>query len=224
MSPRQLAIQHLVEAGWLFLADRLIHGICHDLNGRSGSISSLAYLLNAGEEPASVTAIMEEESHRLEENVRFLRLLLDDDEGPQMLAPGEVLPSLAKMIPLQRGLEGVQVRVSIPPTAPAVRIDKTIFIRVFLLLVSAAAEEAGRSGTSTVDVTATKEGSVLSIHPARVERPDGPSSTPRSVDTGIPSQMEVWIHEILAEVGGGLSRRRRTQESPGWEIRLPPAP
>ena len=118
MSPHEFAVQRLDEAGWILLADRLIHGLCHDLNGRAGSISSLVYLLDSGEEPTSVTAILEEESLKLEEAIRLLRLVPDDADEPETLAPGEFLPALARMIPLQRGFEGVHVRLTFPPGAP----------------------------------------------------------------------------------------------------------
>lgn len=220
-SHHQLAVRRLDEAGWILLADRLIRGICHDLNGRSGSISSVAHLLDLGEVPTSIIAILEQESRRLEEDVRLLRLLPDDAEEPQMLAPGEILPSLASMIPLQRGLEGVRVRVDIPPSAPAIYMDRTVFVRALLLLLSAAAEEAERSGASTVDVTSSDQKGVLRIHPARIGRPDGPGSAPANGKGDLPVHMEARVQEVLTEVGGGLSQHRGGREPSAWEIRLP---
>lgn len=223
-TPHEFAVQRLDEAGWILVADRLIHGICHDLNGRAGSISSLIYLLDSGEEPTSVTAILEEESLKLEEDVRLLRLLPDDAEEPETLAPGELLSSLARMVPIQRGFESLKVEVTIPPTAPAVRMDLTLFVRVLLLLLSGAAEEAGRSGEPLVRVTGMAAESALRIGPARAEVNDAQGSTPRTWAGALPAVMEARIEEVLAEAGGGLNQVEGPAGTTEWEVRFPEAP
>lgn len=222
-TPHEFAVQRLDEAGWILVADRLIHGLCHDLNGRAGSISSLIYLLDSGEEPTSVTAILEEESLRLEEGIRLLRLLPDDAEEPEILAPGELLPALARMVPLQRGFEGLCVEVSMPPGAPAVRMDMTVFLRAVLLLLSGSAEEAGRSGEPVVSVTGMAGETGLRIGPARTQVPDGQDSTPRTWAGGLPSEMEARIEEVLAEAGGGLKQVKGPAGTTEWEVRFPQA-
>jgi hypothetical protein len=125
------------------------------------------------------------------------------------------------MIPLQRGFEGVKVSVSIPAKAPAVRMDRTLFLRGMLLLLSASAERAAASSEPVVKVTGSDEGGSLRIAPARIGVAEDLASTPRTWAGALPAGLEGRIEEVLAEAGGGLIRLDGSGESPEWDVRFP---
>ncbi len=162
-SPRHdAAISALSRAGWDRISDRIIHGLCHDLSGRASSLTGLTYLLESrDEEASSLLPLVGAELARMEDAVRLLRLLPDDATEPELMAPGELLGDLALLVGVQRGLENVPVRVQSTPGAPAVRMDRTVFIRSLVLLFTKAAEIAGASGRREVVARATPEGTRL---------------------------------------------------------------
>ena len=162
--PRASWIQPLDRAGWSQIADRVLHGLCHDINGRAGSLSGLTFLLESQDgEASSVLPFLNQELAQLEEVVRLLRLLPDDATGPELLAPGELMPELALLIRVQRGLEGVEVDLGEYSSAPAIRMDRTLFIRSVAILLTGAAERVVIQGLEGVAVRASGTGVRLSL-------------------------------------------------------------
>jgi len=156
-SPRRdAALSALSRAGWDRISDRIVHGLCHDLSGRASSLTGLTYLLESrDEETSSLLPLVGEELARMEDAVRLLRLLPDDATGPELIAPGEILGDLALLVGVQRGLENVPVRVQSAPGAPAVRMDRTVFIRSLTLLLTGAAEFVAAAEGRQVEARAT---------------------------------------------------------------------
>lgn len=220
--PRSPLLWKLESAGWSIVADRIIRGICHDLNGRTNSLSNLAYLLGAGGSPWSeVDSVVEEEVSRLDAVVRLLRLLPDDASGIGLLAPGDLLSRTPVLVRLQPGLEHVQVTVDTSPDLPAVAMDETVFFRTLLLLVTGAAEEAVVAGGQEVRLESEGEARVLSIWPARSSQRPEDRSDLEGLGDGLPGTMEGVVGEILEGMGGKLERVEANRDSPGLSIHLP---
>ena len=69
--PRPQLISLLDGAGWGVVRDRIIRGLCHDLNGRVNSVSNIGFLMEGGGTPWSeVKGIMDDEVVRFE-GIRF---------------------------------------------------------------------------------------------------------------------------------------------------------
>ena len=165
---REPWIPALSRAGWELVVDRVIHGLCHDFTGRASALRGLHYLMEEGDpDAATLTPLLAQEVESLDRTIGLLRLLPDDSTGADLLAPGEVLESLARLVRSQRGLEDVDVTVEIGPGAPAVRIDRTLFIRSLLLLLTGAAEGALLEGGRRIVVRGRSgsHGLILEIAP-----------------------------------------------------------
>jgi len=194
------------------------------LNGRLYSLSNLTYLLNSGGgEWSGVSSVVEEEVTRLGEVVRLLRLLPDDGSKLGILAPGEMLPELARLVQVQPGLEKVRIQMEIPSGAPAVRMDETLFSRAILLLLTGSAEEASLNDEGSVRVTGSEGEGLLEIWPARKGGgAEGPADSGVS-GTTIPQNMETLVAGVLQEVGGGLTVVKGSNGELILQVRLPVA-
>ncbi len=216
-------VEDLERAGWSRLADRLIHGICHSLNGRITALSSVLYFLESpGHDPPSMASLLEPELKRLQEAERFLRLLPDDRTGPRPLAPGEVLPFLSRSLTLQRGLEGVKVDLRLPPDTPGVRVDQALFVRSMLLLLSHLAEVAVSSGGDRVQVTTEdEEGRMRLSFQIPEEKPSpGERTSPRGppIPFGpLPEDCQDNVARALGKEGIELAGKEDGQDREGEE-------
>lgn len=205
MTPRQpppgAVSEALVRAGWLGLADRLIGGICHDLNGRAAALGSLVQLLRM-EADLEIPAMIEREMRELEGLRRRLQLLMGDADGPsEPLAPGPRVEALCELHSLEHGVEGGTVEVTIVDDPPAVRVNWAAFSRIVLLLLS---ETRWRnSSAGRLDVTVgTGAGGGLEIGLAPRERTDGEPAGPRG-----PSFDRRALTEALELMGGRIEER-----------------
>ncbi len=221
-SPDRLLVRKLDQAGWTLVADRVIRGLCHDLNGRLYSLSNLTYLLNSGGgDWSGVSSVVEEEVTRLGEAVRLLRLLPNDASNLGLLAPGEVLSGVARLVQVQPGLEKVQIQVEIPPGAPAVRMDETVFLRGMLLLITGAAEEASLTNEGLVKVTGAEGRGFLEIWPARKGDVAEDSEDSMTSGVAIPPNMETLVAGVLQDVGGGLTVVKGSDDGLVLQVSLP---
>lgn len=220
-TPRAPWIQPLDRAGWSRIADRVIHGLCHDLNGRAGSLSGLSFLLESQTgDTSSVLPFLDQELAQLEEAVRLLRMLPDDATEAELLAPGEILPDLALMVRVQRGLEDVPVDPGDYSQAPALRMDRTLLIRSLVFLLTGAAERVVQEGLDgvTVRATGTGPGLRLEVWPGPI---DGAVQDSRPQDLPsrlvLPEGVELW-KEVLQ--GEGVEVREGVAEDPDVGIQL----
>ena len=143
--------QALVRAGWLPLADRLVAGICHDLNGRASALSGLVHLLDLDTE-LDRGGLLSDEVEKLETVSGQLSLLVGDPDGPaEPLVAGDLVTSLIALQGRERGTDGVQVSLSLDADAPPILVNWTTFSRVFLLLLSTASQ-GPVAGDRRVDV------------------------------------------------------------------------
>ena len=221
-SPDRLLVRKLDQAGWPLVADRVIRGLCHDLNGRLYSLSNLTYLLNSGGgDWSGVSSVVEEEVTRLGEAVRLLRLLPDDASNLGLLAPGEVLSGVAGLVQIQPGLEKVQIQIEIPSGAPAVRMDETVFLRGMLLLITGAAEEASFTNEGLVRVTGAEGKGFLEIWPARNRAGAEGSVGSEKSGVAIPPNMETMVAGVLQELGGGLTVVKGSDDRLALQVSLP---
>lgn len=203
--PREDRIRALSGEGWDAVRDRVIHGLSHTLLGRASSLSGLTFLLESGtEDTAPVLGLLGQELEHLEAAVALLRLLPDDSEGPELVAPTTLMPELVKLVQTQRGLENIEFTLEAQPEAPAVRGDPTFLTRSLLLLMTGAAEAALLAGESTVVIRLMREEESLVLE----MKPGFPSSDEGAVDPGIlpkrllsRARME-GISEVLE--GGGI--------------------
>lgn len=213
----------LGEAGWGRLADRLLHGACHALNGRATSLSGLLYLLESGNrDPSDLYSVFEPEVALLEEVVGLLRLLPDDGAGAEVIVPQEVLPFLSTALTYQRGLETMEVRLHIPPDTPAVRCDSTLLHRSLLLLVTRVAELGKARGAEGVRVTAGDEGGGLLLSfesVGGVEPVEGAESTSLPF-VPLPDELDGILVGVLGDWGVAL--KPGGKEEVVYRLRFPP--
>ncbi len=226
--PPAAALRKLDEAGWARVADRLLHGLCHDLNGLGSSVAWASYLLEGGDGGAdTVPSLLGREAQRLARAVEMLRLLPDDALGERvLLAPAEVVPSLLELAGFQRGLEGIRSVFEGSPTAPAIRMDPTVFQRTLLLLLTRACERAALQGTRSLRVSygADRSEGVLVIETAGEPGQELPPSTgSRDLGFRLSPAMEPLVAEVLEEQGARLHRHEGPEGYLRFEIRFPAA-
>jgi len=221
-STESTLLRRLDRAGWPRVMDRVVRGICHDLNGRAYSLSSIGFLLSSGDESwPKLGAMMEEELRRLERTVRLLRRLPGDGSGWGLFAPGEVLPVVASLARLQPGLEGIEFEVNVPRDAPAFQAEETILNRTLLLLATGAAEEASLGPEKRVRILGPEEDGTLWITPARGERTLQGEGLPPDLRGPLPREMEGAVTAAFEGMGGGLGVATKPDGVRGYEVRFP---
>jgi hypothetical protein len=214
--PRSALLRLLDEAGWNVVRDRIIRGICHDLNGRANAVSNIGFLMEGGETPwPDVEGIVEGELQRLDEASRLLRLLPDDEPEIGLLAPGDLLRLLPSLIRLQPGLEHVEVRPDAAETLAAIRMDETLFTRALLVLASRAAEDSLLLGNREVRLADRGPEGTVVVGPLL---PDKARLEP--VGTGdltsmIPPGGVERVSRVIRGTGGRLTAVERG-EGPGY--------
>lgn len=216
---RQALVRTLDEAGWPVVADRVIRGICHDLNGRINSLTSLSYLLSTGSgEWAKVGPVVEEELKRAEELSRFLRVLPDDEPGAQVLALNEFLPRALRLVSLQPGFENVRWEDEIPSDFPAVRMDEALLLRCLCLLLTGVAE--GRDG-ARIGIRGSAETRTLTVEPGELRSQAESGPGPGGEWKRVPDNMGLLVAGVIQELGGALVPMRAPDGGLVLEFRLP---
>jgi hypothetical protein len=219
---RDTLLKQLDEAGWTLVADRIVRGICHDINGRVNTLTSLSYLMDSVSGGwAKVGSTVQEELAGLEELSSLLRTLPDDGRGPELLSLSEVARHLMSLVQVQPGLEGIQPELDLSPEAPAIQMDESLLTRCLLLLMTGAAEEARYRGVISIEARADGDGGVLSISPAREK--DSPEDHSRAFPAQgrISERMEVLVGGVLKELGGSLTLKREGGARAFFELRWP---
>lgn len=204
------------------VVDQVIRGICHDLNGRIHSLTSLSYLLSTGSgEWARVGPAVEDDLENLEELTRLLRILPDDDPGPRALALGELLPRILRLIRLQPGCESVEYELVIPPDFPAVRMDEALLFRSLSLLLTGMAEQVKGHRGGRIKIGGRSDSGTLTIRPGRT----GPGAGLSSGDSGegkrLPEDLQKLLAGVLQEIGGELAPVMASDGDLVFELRLP---
>jgi signal transduction histidine kinase len=138
--------QALARAGWLSVADRIMAGIAHDLNGRVTSLAGMAQLLALDDDARGMAPFLDEEIRKLQASVRLVALMVGELEGePETLEPGEFLPAVLDLHRRHRGLESVELRLD-EEDAPAVTTGWTLLARTLLLVLAIAGSAAAERG------------------------------------------------------------------------------
>ncbi len=136
------AAEALARAGWPLVADRLLAGIVHDLNGRVTSLGGMIQLLTLGDEVGGVVPFLEEEISRLEASVKLVSLLVGDpDPEPEPLDVAELLPAFLELHRRHRGMEMLDVRLELV-TSPRVVAVWSLLGRVLLMALAAGGAQA----------------------------------------------------------------------------------
>lgn len=193
----------LFRAGWPGLSDRLVAGLCHDLNGRASALAGLSLLLvgDGGEDDDA--ELIASEVEKLEELARLLRLLAGDADGaPEPLAPADLLPLLVALQSRERGMENVSVDTAVDSGAPPVLVSWSGFGRVVLLALSATAGAAGAGSRLRVSLAANEAGGLRVV----VEAEGAPAgATPAPALDGLGEVVELLGGRLaVGEAGAAL--------------------
>jgi hypothetical protein len=138
----------LAEAGWDRVLNGILHGFCHDLNGRVTSLEAIKQLVGMGEPTPDLSI----EAERLSGVTKKLASICGDLGGPagglmledvaeaalSLAAKG--LRDLSEPVPLQRAAESMPVRV-----------NETRLLRGLVVLVHTVAEAARASPATAVE-------------------------------------------------------------------------
>jgi len=220
------ALLELEAAGWPDLADRLLQGFCHGLNGRISSLLGLVYLAQKGGGGDSTWVHpMETELERMEKLVRLMEGVPHGGTGhAEPTSLGEIVPGVLEIHGLQKGLEGVELAHRMEE-APPVFLNRTVLVRCLLLLLSWVAEHARRAGQVVVEVSLAEEdgGAGLTL------RPRGNPSVSESAPPGAPGRSGIALREgmldrlegVLASSGGRLVADGAGAENVQVKIWLP---
>jgi len=226
---RRVLLRALDQAGWTRLADSLVRGICHDLNGRANGLSNTSFLLSSGKgPPPDLGANLASEVDALENAVRLLRLLPDDGSGPGVVAPGDFLHPGAELMTLQPGWERIQVHVDLPAGTPALRVDETLFFRSMLLLLSGVGDVLRQEGVGRVllqGVGASGAFRITSSNGTILEGNGGSGAEAgerRGSGRAFPSRKRGLMGEVLAGMGGSLVLSEGAGSGASVQVSFPP--
>ena len=168
VSTRHPAAVLLAEAGWPAFQDRLILGLCHDLNGRVASLQAVTHLVEMGEPLPATLGI---EAERLKEVANRLALLHGDLEAPPTpFALDQLLRLAVDTYARLKDVDGSTVDVGVNEGAPPVLVNEGRFMRTLLLFVDWA--RCSTSGSAlTLEVTGDADGVEVGFD-APEEQPD----------------------------------------------------
>ena len=144
-------------AGWTSLANRILAGGCHDLNGRASALYGLAELARVGEDEAFLTEALSTEAKRIQTLAASLRTLSDRaPDDPRPLSIREELGPAADLFSLQPGGERFRLDIHTDPSTPAAFAPSRALTRALLLALSVVAANILRSHPSgTLRLSAT---------------------------------------------------------------------
>ncbi len=192
----------LAHAGWNDVSDRILAGLCHDLNGRVTSLAGMVQLLQFDEEASSMAPFLDEEVQRLEESVRQVRMLAGEpEEEPEPIHLPEVLPSLLALFSKHRHMEGVETQLTVRDGLIPVLGRWTLTGRAILLALSAAGWEALHRDRTVTVLAEPANGAVMQV----LVRARGPR---REIDESPPKAARTEGMSGIAELleGGWVER------------------
>ena len=196
---RTLSIaEALARAGWDAVADRLMSGLTHDLNGRIASLHGLVQLARMTAE-SDLDIHVEEEARKLEDIVALFGLLAGTPgTEPEPMALGEHLPQLISLHSLDRSLHRIDTILDEAEQAPPILVNWCVFTRAFLILANQVGASAREHGAGSVRIAygPANDGLLLTIS---VEQPDADGANP-STDTSV-SLTGTWqaTHEGVSD-------------------------
>ncbi len=136
----------LSAAGWGCLADRILAGGCHDLNGRSSALYGLAELARAEDDPEFLSEALSTEAKRIQTLAASLRTLSDRaPDDPRPLSIREELDSVAELFSLQPGGERFRIDIVSDSATPAAYAPCRALTRAVLLALNVVAANVLRS-------------------------------------------------------------------------------
>ena len=139
----------LAAAGWPTLADRILAGGCHDLNGRASALYGLAELVRAGEDEEFLREALSTEAKRIQILAASLRTLSDRaPDEPRALSMREELEPVTALFSLQPGGERFRVDLQVDPATPAAFAPSRALTRAILLALNVVAANVLRTHPS----------------------------------------------------------------------------
>lgn len=201
----------LRRADWHMLADRLLAGVSHDINGRAAALSAIAHMSETyGEAPAA--GLLHQESRTLENIVELLSLLQGDLDGdPEPMAVGEHLPRLVELSSKGRGLDRVEVLLDVNGTAPPILVNWCLFFRSFLIVLDRMSNVACDLGSKQVSVECGPKRDGLHVGvvvlPTETDQPPGGHGHFETMGEKLAS-----VADALASTGGSVSVRKSTSD------------
>ena len=147
----------LADAGWADLLNRILMGLCHDVNGRVASLEAARQLAEMG---ASGPDNLGYEVERLTGVAARMEALVGDVEGPAAAFPLSAL--LATAVELHAHLKdvgGAPLAVAEEPDLPPVLVNEARGVRLLLLFV----DLASRAGVESLELGGDADGAELSF-------------------------------------------------------------
>ncbi len=145
----------LAAAGWGPFQDRLVLGLCHDVNGRVTSLQAVTQLVDMGEPLPETFGI---EVERLEELAERMSVLYGNVEAPPIpFSLPELLERAAKLYGQLKSGSPETVRLAIQEGTPPVLINEGRCLRYLLLFLDEACT-TGESPEVTLEVVGDREG------------------------------------------------------------------
>jgi hypothetical protein len=124
----------LESAGWSALLDRIIRGVCHDLNSRVSSLMAVTQLMQLGE---PVPEAFRDETAKLEELARLLQLIpaIPEAEADARLPQDLVAEALTLHAKARDKGYARPPRVSVEEGTPAILVGAGRAVRAIALVI-----------------------------------------------------------------------------------------
>jgi hypothetical protein len=123
----------LAEAGWTDLFDRVIHGVCHDLNGRVTSLHAVTQLVELGEGLPPTFGVEEE---RLAQIARGLMMIpYDLGAEPNAAILPELMERVLSIHDKVRDVELSKPHLTVGEEVPPVLVNEGRCVRALVLVV-----------------------------------------------------------------------------------------
>ena len=201
----------LRRADWDVLAERLLAGVRHDINGRAAALSAIAHMSEMYAEAPSAE-VLHQESRSLENIVGLLSLLQGDLDGdPEPMAVGEHIPRLVELSSRGRALDRVETLIDVDDMAPPILVNWCLFFRSFLIVLDAMSNVACDLGSMQVRVEYGPKRNGLHLGmvalSTRTVEPDGCSGQRETM-----GEMLACVADALASTEASVSLRESTTD------------
>lgn len=194
---------------WRQVADALIAGIRHELNGRLSSLSSVVQIARMRETGgAELLERLEAELTPLSDATRLLHAFpAYRRSAPGPVSVASLLEEVVVVARKHRSLESVEYPTSVSAALEPVRGETGSLRRSLLVLLSLAARSAVRHGgrAVTVEAEATGDGVRITLAAEAGEAPSAPDTADLASPPPAGATGEA-LREALAASGGRLER------------------